>query len=216
MMTIDGKTLAQCFEMVAKSGSELDGLITALKNMLVEKLEKTGNVWPFVLAGDFQYSDRLDDSGWVYTDVTYSLPLKSKGKGKKLAESYLGFQISMHGDGIAVPGQDPEPLLHVFSWGDPMNIADENYMGFPLCKDETLNVIEGRLLTWGTMDSQQWNSCSWTYSLKLFELNNADDLQKYIIDPAFALLTGEDVIKALPDGSAPFVRYPSKGELQEI
>jgi len=215
-MTIDGKTLAQCFEMVAKSGSELEGLITALKNLLVEKLEKKGNEWPFVQAGDFQYSDRLDDSGWVYTDVSYSLPLKSRGKGKKLAECYLGFQISMYGDGIAVPGQDAEPLLHVFCWGDPVNIADENYMGFPLCKDETLNILEGRLLTWGAMNSQQWNSCSWTYSLKLLGLNNADDLKRYVIDPAFALLAGEEVGKSLPDGSVPFVRYPSMDELQEI
>jgi hypothetical protein len=54
------------------------------------------------------------------------------------------------------------------------------------------------------------------YSLKLLALNNADDLKKYVIDPAFALLTGEATVKALPDGSVPFVRYPSKDELQEI
>jgi len=216
MMTIDGKTLAQCFEMVAKSGSELEGLITALKNMLVEKLEKKGNEWPFVLAGDFQSSDRLDDSDWVYTDVSYSLPLKSRGKGKKLAERYLGFQISMLGDGIAVNGQDAEPLLHVFCWDQAVDFGDEYYLGFPLERDETFDVLEGRLLTWGTMDSRQWNSCAWTFSLKLLGLNNPDDLRKYVIDPAFALLAGEDVVKALPEGSVPFVRYPSKDELQEI
>lgn len=213
-MPIDGKTLAQCFEMVAKSGSELEGLITSLKNMLVEKFEKNGNEWPFALAGDFQYSDRLDESGWVYTDVSYSLPLKSRGKRK--AECYLGFQISMHGEGIAVPGQDAEPLLHVFCWDDPVNIAAENYMGFPLYKDETLNIREGRLLTWGAKDSQHWNSCSWTYSLKLLALNNADALEKYAVDPAFALLTGEDVVKALPDDLVPFVHYASKDNLQEV
>ena len=216
MMTIDGKTLAQCFEMVAKSGSELEGLITALKNLLVEKLEKKGHEWPFVLAGDFQSSDCHDDSDWVYTDVSYSLPLKSRGQGKKLAERYLGFQISMLGDGIAVPGQDSEPLLHVFCWEHAVDFDDGYYLGFPLERDDTFDVLEGRLLTWGTMDSRQWNSCAWAYSLKLLVLNNSDDLKKYVIDPAFALLTGLDVAKALPEGSVPFVRYPSKDDLQEI
>ena len=212
-MIIDGKALVQCFEVVAKCGCELVALSTLLKNMLIKNIGMTKNTFSFVPADKFIEKYRCSAiTDWVVTDNAFSLPLKNRDKRKKTVERYLGFQISMAGDGIALPGQDAEPLLHIFCWDAPVEF-DENYIGFPLESDEPFEVIDNRLLLWGTSDNRQWNNCTWTYSLKLVQLNTIDDLQKNVINPVLALLSGADVVQSLPDSLLALVYYRSKETL---
>jgi len=197
MTTIDGKTLAECFALVARSGVELDGLRDALDNMLVEQLTATQASLPCVLAGGAESADRVDDSQWVWTDIASSLPLKAKGNGNRRIERYLGYQISMTGDGIDIPGY-AEPLLHVFCWESPVSLEDGLYMGFPLgeVEDNPFQIVGDRLILWG---ATAWNECEWVYSLRLMALNSPADLKIYVVDPALALLKGGDICTVLQD-----------------
>ena len=198
MTTIDGKTLAECFALVARSGVELDGLRDALDNMLVEQLTASQASLPCVLAGGAESADRVDDSQWVWTDIASSLPLKEKGKRK--IERYLGYQISMTGDGIAIPGY-AEPLLHVFCWGASVNFENELYIGFPMeeDKDYPFQTVGDRLILWGDPAATAWNECEWVYSLRLMALNSPTDLRTYVVDPALALLRGGEICTVLQD-----------------
>jgi hypothetical protein len=196
MTIIDGKTVADCFAVVARYGTELNALCDALENLLSEQLTAAKTL-PCVLIGNAEGDDRYDDSEWVATDQACSLPLKSIGKRK--VGGYIGFQISMTGDGINISGNE-EPLLHVFFWESPINFDDENYIGFPFESnpENPYKYVDDRLMLWGER-SGNWNEHQWVYSLRLMSINTIDDLKKYVVTPTLALLKGKNVREVLPD-----------------
>lgn len=214
MNTVDGKTVAQCFELVSRVGLEIEGLSQMLKDMITTALGETRSL-PCTLADQPQHDDQLDESKWVYTDNAYSFPLK--GRGKRTTERYISFQISLTGDRIAIPG-NTEPLLHVYSLGNACDFNEAEYIGFPLedDEDEPFKVIIDRLLFWGNQEMPEWNKCGWAYSLRLMSLNSPDDLKKHVIEPMLALLGGADVQSALPDSLPALVKYPEKEHLISI
>lgn len=218
MSTVDGKTLADCFALVARCGREINGLSEMLTNMLTETIAARRSDLPFVLSGGSQDSSRTDESNWVCTDISSSLPLKATGKGRWSTERYVGFQISTAEDGIAIP-DNKEPLLHVFCWEAACSFEHDLYMGFPVSNnaDYPCEVIYDRLIRWGSHDDNGWNQNEWTYSLRLTALNSAEDLEKYIVAPAISLLRGLDVLLALPDAwlEGALVRYPNRDALIE-
>ena len=130
-------------------------------------------------------------------------------------ECYLGYQISMTGDGIAIPGY-PDPLLHVFCWGASVNFENELYIGFPLEeeKDCPFQIVGDRLILWG-QPTDAWNVREWVYSLRLMALNSPTDLRTYVVDPARALLRGEDICTVLKEEwlDKTLIRYPAKSLL---
>ena len=129
----------------------------------------------------------------------------------------MGYQISLLGDGIKI-SDNAEPLLHVFCWKNPVKFdQDEWYAGFPFeeTKDDPFEVVDSRLCVWGGREATDWSTRSWMYSLRLTALNSPDDLKKYIVEPALALLKGMDVATALPDRwlEGLLFRYPAKEHL---
>jgi hypothetical protein len=215
-VAVNGKTITQCFELVSRVSKEIDGLNEKLPEMIVNAFNETP-LLPCTLADTQKYISRLDDYGWLYTDAAYSFPIKDKGKGKRNTKGYIGFQISLMGDGIAILGNN-EPLLHVFLWRDPISFKDDYYTTFPFFDDNTndeyipLKVINDRLLLWSN-EGLDWKQCEWTYSLRLMALNSQEDLKKHVIDPMILLLRGEDVMTALPDSLPALVKYPVKEKL---
>lgn len=213
MSLITGSQVAKSVALVSKIGDEINALQLLLHTQIITGLEQAE--LPFVFAGGAQYSDCVDESGWVYTGIAESFPLKGSRR-KKNPEAYLGFQISLEGDGINIPGlNDNEPLIHVFCWNDPCDFSEENYLSFEgLEKDDqsVATVENNRLLVWdGPYETSQTKlgQVGWAYSLRLLSLNTPEDLKRHIIDPAIALLRGSQIIHALPDSLPALVRYPS-------
>ncbi len=217
-VTVDGKTITQCFELVSQVTKEVEGLCGILPDMITEALSQ---IRPPLckLNGKYVNDSRKDNSEWVITDSAYSFPIK--GKSKKNTQAYIGFQISLMGDGIAISGNN-EPLLHVFLQEDYCFFEEFNYIGFPLEYDENdpqLRVINDRLLLWGDKELDwgtegfEWNQFHWVYSLRLMALNSPEDLKKHIIEPILNLLRGEDVLSALSDSLPALVKYPEIEQL---
>jgi len=209
MNTIDGKTVSECFSLVSRFGKEIYALKDALENLLTEQITDCKTL-PCVLAGYAKNDDRLDENKWVYTDVVCSIPLKTKGKRK--VERYIGFQISMTGDGINLAG-NKEPLLHVFCWACPVNF-EEFYIKYPIeeIEDDPENrfkIIDERLVLWGGQD-EEWSEREWVYSLRLISINSMDDLKKYVVIPVLGLLKNENVREVLSDEwfDKALIRYP--------
>jgi len=213
MSKIDGKTVTDCFALVACFGKEVDSLRDELGNLLSEQLTAEKSTLPCILGGDSYYDDRCDGGNWVYTDLSCCLPLKAKGKGRQSVKKYLGFQISMMGNGMNVP-ENNEPLLHVFCFDDLIDFEEDFLIGFPLntvsYADDSYKVIHERLILWGERDSS-WSDQEWAYSLRLIDINSIEDLKKYVATPALALLMGEDIRVALPDDwlNKPLIRFPA-------
>lgn len=203
---VDGAALASCFKVVASCGKEIQALSDTLNNLITEAISSNREL-PCVLNNErVNYQDCMDDSsGWVYTDIAYSFPLKRLGKGQQKTSAYLGYQISMMGDGIAAPGND-EPLIHVFLWAAPVDF-DEYYMGYPIDKDAESRVLDERLIMWNSENPEKWPSHHWVFSLHLTSLNSSEDLERCVVKPALALLRGESVLSALPDSIEGLIRY---------
>lgn len=210
---VDGAALASCFKVVSSFGSEIESMSDSLVNLFTGAISEKDNKLPCALSDKrFSYHECTDDSGWVYTDIAYSLPLKNVDKRSKKTLAYLGFQISMTGTGIAAPGNQ-EPLVHVFLWKDHVDF-DECYMEFPLEKESKIRVCEKLLIEWiPENETEQWSDREWLFSLRLTSLNSSEDLKRCIVDPALALLRGDSVLSALPSSIEGLIRYTDEQQL---
>ena len=207
---IDGIALTKCFEIVSRCVTEVEALSDMLNGMLLEELGRSDNKLPCIINGESKHSYFTGDIGWVITDSAYSFPIKTKGKGKKKTAMYLGYQISLAGDGIALNNGNRQPLLHVCLWEVPLGFDDGNYVSFPMesASEASFEIIDGRLLTWGDVTPEiNWHDRGWTFSVLLTVLNNREDLLKYVVTPALSLLRGSDAKEALPENLQGLVRY---------
>jgi hypothetical protein len=216
MTTIEGKTVVQSFEIASRVCKEVGSLHELLQDQLTEAIGSASreNKTPWGIAAAAVSDARLDESEWLYTDILFALPLKCSGKGNKPIQCYVGYQVSILGDGIALP-ENKEPLLHVFCWADiTPSFEDGNYLGFPAPDDEIngFNVVNNHLLLWGS-ENAAWNEKGWAFSLRLLQLNTPDDLQTQVIAPALALLNAQSVSTVSLANLPAIVRYPSKEEL---
>ncbi|MBS1633870.1 MAG: hypothetical protein JST10_15005 [Bacteroidetes bacterium] len=215
---IDGSALASCFKVAASSGKEINALTDALNNLFTEYLSRDKEFSSDKPKGD----DRFDDSVWVYTDVAYSFPLKlqkkskNRGKGSNDIAGYLGYQISMIGDGIAIP-KNNEPVIHIFFWEEKVDFDEDYYMGIPLEIDTIKQVHNNRLIEWNPEGAYKKTVFFWTFSLRLTSLSSSEDLKRCIVEPAFKLLQDKsqykDVLTALPDSIEGIIFYPDDASL---
>jgi hypothetical protein len=217
---IDGGTLSSCFAIVSKAGQELNVMMERLENLLKDGIERNKS-FPYAICTTHAHSDwpsRDSEDEWVCTDAAFNLPLKLKGSRRRSPDRYVGFQISLLGKGIAIPG-NREPLLHVYSWaGDaPIDFEDDNYIGFPFedvedGDDGRYQVKAERLMAW-PMAGDPTSARSWNYSLRLLALRTEEDLHSYCVAPALKLLGKSAIDEALPDAflnSGALVRLPDK------
>lgn len=206
--SLDGPTITKCFDVVSRCGKEINALSEVLNGMLRQELSNKDNTLPCVLTKDGKpiYEARIDDTNWAYTDISYSFPLKTKGKNRK-AEMYLSYQVSLAGDGVLQNSIFSGPLLHVCLWDSAINFED-SYMGFPIDPDYKHEVIADRLIVWSSGQPESWKERSWTFSVGLVSLTSKDDLKKSIVQPALDLLKMVSVKEALPDDLPGLVLYP--------
>ena len=201
MTHIDGKNISDCFAFISDFAGETEALNQTLVNLFNEglsdpkyglKCEKVSNRW--------SNSWREDKHKWITTDFSNSTRLISSDKRKKNKELFMGFQVSIVGDGT-IPDSNFGPLLHVFLFEDKVDFKEGIYMGWPLKLEDNPHVINKVLTVWdrdGTKDGD-WDSWEWVFSLKLVALKSMEDLQKQVVGPALALLARKDVKDALPE-----------------
>lgn len=196
-----GKSISESVSLISKVGAECELLATLVKQELSSLLGSVPVSKRFPAGGGWIEHWKTDDHGWVYVDYANSLPLIIKPK--RSIGAYLVFQISLAGDRIAAAGND-QPLMHVgFCWGAVD--FEEFWIGFPMDMEEPAPYLEeGTLFRWQASGKDfTW----WTYSLRLAEINNVQDVRKMIVEPVKALLLGESASDALPQALRGVVRY---------
>lgn len=195
-----GKSISESVSFISTVWAECDLLATLVKQELGSLFGGAPVSKHFQAEGDWIERFKTDDHGWVYVASAHSLPLIIKPK--RSVGAYLMFQISLAGDGIALVGND-QPLLHVGFWNEAVDF-EEFWMGFPLEEEPAAYLDEGALFRWPVPGKDfTW----WTYSLRLEEINNVQDVWKMIVEPVKALLLGESVSDALPQTLRGVVRY---------
>jgi hypothetical protein len=205
-MADEGKQLVQCLRAVSAYSKELNAMVETLNELLVKEFGCAKDL-PCKISGEFVYSDRKDESEWLWTDIAYSLPLMGKKKIKKTAEMHLGYQISLMGDGMSFLGNE-EPLLHIVLWGGAIDFANDEYMGYPLEleDDQPYRILNGRLIVWGEQ-SADWRQNGFVFSLRLLTLDSSQALIDRVIKPALALIKSVPVTTALPDDMPGLILY---------
>lgn len=202
-MTGKGRQLVQCLKAVSAYGKEVEALCETLCELMVKEIGIAD--LPCKISGDFKYSERTDNLGYIFTDMAYSFPLMGKSLKKSRAEMYLSFQISFIGKGMLFVGNE-EPLLHVSLWTDAITFESDYFMIYPLELDEPCSVKNQRLLAW-VNSGDDWKKNMWTFSIQLLTLDSSRALIDRIVKPAIALLKGESVTSALPDDLPGLVFY---------
>lgn len=188
---VNGATIAGCFRLASDCGREINAMDEALKNLFLKASVNHADSLPWkILEGD-KASKCKDVSGWVQTDFSRSFPLARKGK--KRPQMYLGYQISLSGDAIAI--SEPEPLVHVYCWENPVDFSDW-YMGYPLDGTSQPELVDN-VVFWPCEATDNGRSSCWTFSIRLSVLNNPEDLDRNIIQPAVKLLKGEGAESSL-------------------
>lgn len=212
MSAVSGKSITECFAFASRVGVEIEGLMSTLSDMLVDSLKQPS--LPCKVADKPEWKSQDDPDGWICKDSAFSIPLKGTQKG--LAKRYLRVQVSVAGEGIAIP-ENEGPVLHVSFWEAPYDFKNEVATYFPMFEtvDMPFSVVAQRQLLWVEKNEPKWNEQKWTFSLRLTELNSADDLRNYVINPVLALLKGADAKDVLPDVwfETVLIRYPDKQKL---
>ena len=161
---IDGKNLATCFEVASAACSEVEQLIKLLTNVLIKNLEENK-----IRTHEPKTCYQHDNSTWIYTDVAQSIGIVIRPK-KKIGK-YLGFQISLMGDGLM---EGKEPLIHFFCWDCAIDF-NESWIASPFNFDQEFKIIDKHLVSWTEKDSKEW-----LFSIRLVAINSEDDILRIV------------------------------------
>lgn len=162
----DGKKLSSCLNLASAAGKEIESLSQLLNNVLINHLKENK------IRNDNKFSVHYqsDDSGWIYTDVAHSIGILEHKKKK--VSKYLGYQISLLGDGMVSAG---EPLAHFFYWDSPVDF-DNVWIGFPFDKDWGKYTVENdHLILWEDEKQPEW-----MFSVRLMTINDENDVNRIV------------------------------------
>ncbi|WP_313474830.1 hypothetical protein [Stutzerimonas kunmingensis] len=194
-----GNQISASFEYVTKVGQEVDNLSTLVTEEINRMLSEPDLARLFA-SEHWSNDTRNSDNQWVSTDVIYDIPLIIKPK--RSASMYLGFQISLAGDGIATGG-NRLPLIHVFCWAYGPAEFPGCAMIFPLEPGEQL--LDSGLLF--VFEDRPGAPRSWAYSVELAQVNTLDDVARLILQPMRKLLLGAEALEAFKGDLKGLVRY---------
>ena len=189
----DGDTWVKCIRLVSDAFNEVNALIDSIDELFLEELSPPGKFDRPVQASDWKDGSGADESGWVDINYAAYLPIKPRGSGNKSTSAYIGYQLSMIGDGIKLEGND-QPLLHVFLMRDEPEIEDGQVLSLAVERVGDLDympVDTGYLLAPGGLYSEDWRKQEWFFSVRLVGLESVDDLKRFVVSPAIALLEGK-------------------------
>lgn len=207
-MAEEGKQLMQCLNVISAYGKEINALCEALNDQLSQEVSDAQLPW--IVDGKLIYEYRLDESGWIYTDFLYALPLKRK-KARNVG-MYLGYQISLTGDGISYR-ENEEPLLHMFLWSGKPSLSDGRYYYMYYPQELPYSLEDNRLIVWADESRDDRKNNEWTFSIRLLTLDSPKALIDRVINPAIELMRGKTAIDALPDDLPGLVLYKDESDL---
>ena len=212
-MSENGKAISSSIAFLSKVGEECEALANLIKQEVSDLFRKSP-LNTLYKPGEWSSSYRTDTSGWIFSDAAWSLPLTPKRKQKPTA--HLAFQMSFLCDD-AQGGFSPEPLLHINLWDDPTDVRNENYMGFEMRDVSPRSLLRlqsgtARLFRWETENGA---ADRWTYSLRLAEINNLDDIRNQICTLIGTLLTNVDEGEAALNETSSVVRWTTLEDTQD-
>lgn len=212
-MSETGKAISASIAFLSNVGDECEALANLIKQEISDLFRKSP-LNTLYKPGEWSSSYRTDTSGWIFSDAAWTLPLTPKRKQKPTA--HLAFQMSFLCDD-AQGGFSPEPLLHINLWDDPTDVRYENYMGFEMRDVSPRSLVRlqsgtARLFRWETDNGA---ADRWTYSLRLAEINNLDDIQNQICTLIGTLLTNVEEGEAALDETSSVVRWSTLEDTQD-
>lgn len=208
-MTEVGKLITDSAKFMGDVGREIEALGRLAKEQLTIGIERDLKfLW--IPATSWIDNDRIEESGWIYTDCAWSLGLRQRRK--KNVSKHISIQISILGSGMEAEGNH-EPLVHVLCWDDPVRFSDNDpiYMEFPMPEEfqKDVQLKENVLFQWG-MDASL--DVEWNYCLRLVSLESTEDVKRKIVKPVIALLQGKSVCDALPHNMEGLMHFSKKSE----
>jgi hypothetical protein len=209
----EGTKIAHSFELIENLWAQVTDMGGTLAE-LSESAIKRGTFQNLQSAGGWGIQYEHSAAQWNYTASAISFPLMEKKRRKAVPSAWLHYQISLAGSGIpALQGDGQEshgPVIHISFWHVEMDFAEpDGYVSFPL-NSESLELQDNRLFCWES--STPGLSMQWTYSLRLFDLNNEDVLVKSILEPVQALLAGKSAAEALPASLPGLIFYVNEDD----
>ncbi|OFC34840.1 hypothetical protein [Acidithiobacillus caldus] len=207
MEHLEGKNLVSCFDVVNQTWREVELMAERLTSILTKELDTNRLRISTNRISEEPDLAEFDDN---YSDVSIGLikciPVKTKGK--KAPDLYFGFQVSLAGNLIAVPGNE-EPIVYMMMSTEEFGF-DHWWLAFPLCKEEDdlkIEVENDVLLRWK-------NDGSVAYGVKLLSLKNEHDLLDLCVKPLMSLHNGNSAKSVFGDHpDQRFVRFPDKSML---
>ncbi|NBF10838.1 hypothetical protein [Pseudomonas sp. Fl4BN1] len=196
-----GKAIRENIIFVSKLGAECDRLAQLIREELSRLLLSSEVARRYRAGGEWLQVNAEDDHGWVFTDISSSLPLIIKPK--RSIGDYLIVQISLTGMGVDAC-DNHEPLIHIGRFNAPIDF-DTIHMTFPLdVEDRDGPDLENQRLL-------RWEDGYWCYSLRLTDINNPADVQRCIIKPMAALLLENSAVKLLSEaGAVKYAKVPKE------
>ncbi len=204
MEAVNGKDIVCCFNTVNQIWDEIelmaDRLTTLLRKAIADSdLHVDENE-------EVDYAEFDDDHCGVCTGMIKTIAVKSGGR-KKSPDLFFGFQVSLAGNLIGIPGNE-EPVLYMIKSSENFDFG-KGWIGFPLCEqdDDDINFsVENNIVL-------KWED-TLAFGVKLLSLNGEKDLITHCVDPLISLHSGKSIVEAFGEHpSEIIVRFPPKEKL---
>lgn len=212
-MSETGQAITASIAFVSQVARECEALANLIKQE-VSDLFRQSPLDTTYTPGQWCSSYRTDASGWIYSDVAWTLPLTPSRKHEPTA--HLAFQMSFLCDNVE-GGLSPEPLLHINLWGVPTNVKSEDYMGFKMygLSPATMTQLRdgtARLFRW---EAENGAADHWTFSLRLARIDKPEEVRKQICTFISLLLADVDAGEAALNDTPSVVRWTVLEETHE-
>jgi hypothetical protein len=204
MEAVNGKDIVCCFNTVNQIWEEIELMADRLTTLLRRRIADSDLHVDENDEADYEVFD--DDHSNVFIGMIKTVAVKSSRKKRK-PDLFFGFQVSLAGKLISIPGNE-EPILYMIKSSEKFDFS-KGWIEFPLCEQDGDDInfsVENNIVL-------QWDGCL-AFGVKMLSLKSDYDLINLCVDPLISLHVGKSVAEVFgenPDDS--IVRFPPQEKL---
>lgn len=197
---MNGQILSDAVKVLSRSGFQIENLMDKCVEQICDKISKANSVYCRPQANKPEFLE-ISDADWVVSGEFINIALYEKNKKKPSAHIAIKAVLCDEEDSSVANWQ---PAIYVMFDRDYEKFeCDSIKLRGKSSEDLEKDAVNSKLLVWNINGPTYENSTGWMFIVPLVKINNQDDIDTQIVEPAIKLISGEGNM-IFPDDSIAF------------